>query len=128
MMDLILNTFGLSIGRENEGFVVTSPAGKQRIPADSIKSIQICRGVNITSDAVFLAVEKEIDLVFIERNGTPAGRLWSHKFGSISTIRKGQLNFSRSSSAVEWIKKIIVKKIQNQQALLMKYMMRLKRP
>jgi CRISPR-associated protein Cas1 len=120
-MDLILNTFGVSLGREKEGFIVTSPEGKQRIPADAIKSIQVCKGVHITSDAVFLAIEKEIDLVFVERNGNPAGRVWSHKYGSISTIRKGQLNFSRSSSAVEWIKKIIIKKIQNQQALLLMF-------
>jgi CRISPR-associated protein Cas1 len=94
-MELILNTFGVSLGRENEGFVVTSSEGKQRIPTDAIKSIQISKGVHITSDAVFLAIEKEIDLVFVERNGKPAGRVWSHKFGSISTIRKGQLNFNR---------------------------------
>lgn len=120
-MELILNTFGISLGRENDGFVVTSPEGKQRISANTIKSIQICRGVNVTSDAIFLAIENEIDLVFVERSGNPTGRVWSHKFGSISTIRKGQLNFSRSSSAVEWIKKIVIKKIQNQQALLLMF-------
>ena len=120
-MELILNTFGVSLGRESEGFVVTSPEGKQRIPADTIKSIQISKGVHITSDALFLAIEREIDVVFVERSGNPTGRVWSHKFGSISTIRKGQLNFSRSSSAVEWIKKVIVKKIQNQQALLLMF-------
>ena len=47
------------------------------------------------------------------------GRIWSPRYGSISTIRKGQLNFTFSSEAVEWIKGVIAQKIENQQALML---------
>ena len=33
-MELILNTYGVSLNRDNEGFVITSKDGRQRIPAD----------------------------------------------------------------------------------------------
>lgn len=51
-MELILNTFGISLNRDNEAFVITSKDGRKRIPVDDIKSIQISRGAQITSDAV----------------------------------------------------------------------------
>lgn len=118
-MELILNTYGVSLNRDNEGFVITTSEGKQRIPVVGITSIQISRGALISSDAVMLAVENEIEVLFMDRSGTPVGRIWSHKYGSVSTIRKGQLQFVYSKDAVTWIKGIIRKKIENQQALMM---------
>lgn len=118
-MELVLNTFGVSLNRDNEGFVITSANGRQRVPAVGITSIQISKGAQITSDAVMLAVEKEIEVIFMNRAGTPIGRIWSPKYGSISTIRKGQLNFTYTRDSVDWIKGVISKKIENQQAMLL---------
>lgn len=118
-MELILNTFGVSLNRDNEGFVINTSEGKQRIPAVGIDSIQISRGAQITSDAVMLAIEHEIEVMFMDKTGKPIGRIWSPKYGSISTIRKGQLNFIYSHNAVDWIKEVLLKKIENQQALML---------
>ena len=54
-----------------------------------------------------------------DKVGNVMGCVWSHKYGSISTIRKGQLIFTASQDAVEWIKKVIIQKMQNQLALLL---------
>lgn len=118
-MELVINSFGTSLSRDNEGFVIVNSDGKQRIPAFGIKSIQISRGAQITSDAVMLAVENEIDVIFMDKTGKPVARIWSPKYGSISTIRKGQIAFTFSKDAVDWIKNIIMHKIENQQALLL---------
>lgn len=118
-MELILNTFGLSLNRDNEAFVITKKGERHRIPVDDIKSIQISRGAQITSDAVMLAVEHEIDVMFMDKGGHPIGRVWSPRYGSISTIRKGQLNFTSSHAALEWIKEVIMQKMENQQALML---------
>ena len=118
-MELILNTFGVSLNRDNEGFVINTSEGKQRIPAVGIDSIQISRGAQITSDAVMLAIEHEIEVMFMDKTGKPIGRIWSPKYGSISTIRKGQLNFIYSHNAVDWIKEVLLTKIENQQALML---------
>jgi len=71
-MELVLNTFGVSLNRDNEGFVITTPEGRQRIPTVGINSIQISKGAQITSDAVMLAVEKEIEIIFMDRSGNPS--------------------------------------------------------
>lgn len=118
-MELILNTFGTSLSRENEAFLVIHKDGKQRLPAQGIKTIQISRGAQITSDAVILAIENEIEVLFMDKIGNPIGRIWSPKYGSVSTIRKGQLSFTFSKDAVGWIKEVIRQKIENQQALLL---------
>ncbi|MBQ2856406.1 MAG: CRISPR-associated endonuclease Cas1 [Bacteroidaceae bacterium] len=118
-MELVLNTFGASLNRDNEGFVITHKDGKQRLPVVGIKSIQISCGAQITSDAVMLAIENEIEILFMDKSGKLVGRVWSPKYGSISTIRKGQLNFTFTKQALVWIKEIISKKIENQQAMLL---------
>ena len=118
-MELVLNTFGTSLSRDNEAFVITHKDGRQRIPVVGIKSIQISRGAQITSDAVMLAIENEIEIMFMDKSGVPVGRVWSPRYGSISTIRKGQLNFTFTKDALLWIKEIISQKIENQQALLL---------
>ncbi len=117
-MEIVLNTFGVSISRDNEGFVITNADGRQRVPAAGVTSIQLTKGAQITSDAVLLAVEHEIDILFTDKGGKPMARVWSPKYGSISTIRKGQLAFTFSGEAVAWIKDVIRRKIENQQALL----------
>jgi CRISPR-associated protein Cas1 len=118
-MELILNTFGVSLNRDNEAFVITKKGERHRIPVDDVKSIQISRGAQITSDAVMLAIENEIEVLFMDRSGKPMGRVWSPRYGSISTIRKGQLNFTSSHAALEWIKEVIMQKMENQQALML---------
>ncbi|HON21294.1 MAG TPA: CRISPR-associated endonuclease Cas1 [Bacteroidales bacterium] len=118
-MELILNTYGTSLSRDNEGFVILHKDGKQRIPAQGIEAIIISKGAQITSDAVILAIENEIEVLFMDKTGNPIGRVWSPKYGSISTIRKGQLNFTFSKEAVSWIVEVITQKIENQQALLL---------
>lgn len=118
-MELILNNFGVSLSKDNEGFIIVNSDGKQRVPTEGINSIQISKGAQITSDAVILAVEREIEITFTDKSGEPIARIWSPKYGSISTIRKGQLSFTFNKDSVVWIKDIIRKKIENQQALLL---------
>lgn len=118
-MELVLNTFGTSLSRDNDGFVISNHDGKQRIPASGLRSIQISRGAQISSDAVLLAMENEIEVLFMDRTGKPIGRIWSPKYGSISTIRKGQISFTFGHEAVAWVKTVISKKIENQQAFLL---------
>lgn len=117
-MDIILNTFGTTLIRENDNFAILHPDGKQRVPLSEVKSISISRGAQITSDAAIMAIENEIDVLFVDAKGSPLGRVWSVKYGSISNIRRNQLNFSFSSNAIDWIKDVMKQKIDNQIALL----------
>lgn len=117
-MNIYLNTFGTSLAKENDNFVIIHKDGKQMISPENVKSISISRGAQITSDAALLAIQNEIDVLFVDNKGNPIGRIWSNKFGSITTIRHKQLDFVFSKKAVDWIKEIIMQKFDNQVALL----------
>lgn len=118
-MELIVNTFGTNILKEGNSLIVVHKDGRQAIPIDSIKTISISKGAAISSDAAIFAVENNVEVLFIDNQGMPQARLWSGKFGSISTIRKHQLEFSFSSKAVDWIKQVLAQKFDNQIALLL---------
>jgi CRISPR-associated protein Cas1 len=118
-MDLVLNAYGTTLSRNNANFQVLHQGEKQMIHPSKVKSISISKGAKITSDAALLAIEYEIDVFFIDNSGNPSGRLWSVKYGSVSTIRRKQIDFSLSTFAVKWIKDIICEKIDNQVALLL---------
>jgi len=119
MTELVLNTYGTCLAKENDNFVVIHKDGRQMISPDKLKSVSVCRGASITSDAALLAIQNQIDVVFIDGTGKPTGRIWSIKFGSISTIRRNQLDFKDSKFAIEWIKNLMCRKIDNQVALLL---------
>ena len=118
-MELVLNTFGTYLTKDTNTFVVVHKDGKQRIDPTKLKSVQISKGAQISSDAAMLAIEHNIDVFFVDGTGKPVGRIWSNKFGSITTIRRKQLDFTLSSKAVDWIKDVIIEKIDNQIALLL---------
>lgn len=118
-MEIIIHTFGTSISKDYNSFVITNQNGRKKLHCDGVTSIHIGKGVQITSDAIMFAIENEIEILFVDKSGKNYGRVWSNKYGSLSTIRKGQLSFTTSKVAVEWIKTIITQKILNQQALLL---------
>ncbi len=118
-MELILNTYGSSLMKENEAFAVVSKEGKQIIPPEKLRSVQIGKGTKLTSDAAMLALKHSIDVIFVEKSGEPAGRLWSGKFGSITSLRRKQLEFPFSKEAVKWTRNMIVRKLDNQVAMML---------
>ena len=69
-------------------------------------------------DAVLLAIEHEIDVLFVDPMGKPQGRVWSVRYGSVSDIRRGQLEFLYGPKALPWVRELIAEKINNQIALL----------
>ena len=117
-MEIVLNTYGTSLSCENEAFVVRNCNGTQRIPTDGVTAILINKGASVTSDAVMLAVDRQIQIHFVDRKGMPVGLVWSYKYGSVSTIRKNQIDFCNSQQGFLWMKSIIQRKIENEQAML----------
>lgn len=117
-MELVLNSYGVSLIKEHNSLVVIHNDDKQKIPIDKLKTILISKGAKISSDAAILAINNEVEILFVDGTGKPEGRVWSIKYGSVSTIRHKQLDFSLSKKSVKWIKEIIIEKINNQIALL----------
>ena len=118
-MHIVLNSFGASIGQENSLFAVSTAEGKQLIPPREVKTITVSRGARISSDAVLLAIQNEVDVIFVDNTGKPQGRVWSIKYGSVSDIRRRQLDFLYSPASLQWVKELVVEKINGQVALLL---------
>lgn len=118
-MQLVLNSFGASLKKENGLFLVQTADLSQAIHPRDIKSIALSQGARISSDAVLLAIENEIDVLFVDKTGKHQGRIWSSKYGSISEIRKKQLEFLYGNKVVDWVKDKIIEKINNQIAFML---------
>lgn len=118
-MELVLNSYGVSLIKEHNNLVVVHQDGKQKVPIAKLKTILISKGAKISSDAALLAIENEVEIMFVDGTGKPQGRVWSIKYGSVSTIRRKQLDFTLSKKSVDWIKQMLQEKINNQVALLL---------
>jgi CRISPR-associated protein Cas1 len=117
-MQLFIDSYGTYIHVKDEMFEIKvkkeNELVKHRYSAKKITHIVISLAAAISSDAVKLAVDNNIDILFVNRNGSPIGRIWHSKLGSTSTIRKEQLMASLGNTGLLWIKKWISQKIENQ--------------
>lgn len=83
-----------------------------------MKSILLHAATSVSHEVIAVAIEHNTDILFIDKKGFPMGRVWSHHFGSISTIRKNQLQFSQSREGISWVRDLLIKKAQNQLLVL----------
>lgn len=118
-MQLNINTKGTYVHIKDEMFEVKVKNENQEVQkfhysAKKVTSIVLAQGIALSTDAVKLAVKNNIDIVFVEQDGYPIGRVWHSKLGSTTKIRKKQLQASESAVGVKWIKLWINTKIQNQ--------------
>lgn len=67
---------------------------------------------------LYTSLENGIEVVMTGRGGYPVGRLWSQRFGSITTIRRNQLEWSVHRDASPYITEILERKTANQRSLL----------
>jgi CRISPR-associated protein Cas1 len=118
-MNLVVNHFGASLKVKDGQFIVRWEDQSRKVPIPKVDTIFLSKATLVSAEAISLAVDHQIDLVFVERSGQPFARVWSPKFGSVSTIRKNQLDFAASRDAVSWICKILSWKVENQVATLL---------
>ena len=118
-MHLILNSYGTALYVKQRAFLIKAAAGEDLIAPDKVKTISIAKGTRVSSDAILLAIAHEIDVLFTEKSGEPAGRVWSNRYGSVATIRKNQLAFTFSPAAVGWVRGLLAHKLNGQTALLL---------
>jgi len=55
-MQLVINTFGASLRRQGERFVVRAGAKRMAVAAGKVRSIKVTTAVHLSSDARVLAV------------------------------------------------------------------------
>lgn len=116
LMQLLIDEFGAFVGKKENLFVITKDKGKKKeeFSADNLNQIIFSRGSAISSDAVKLAMEKGIDIVFLGNYGMPCARIYPCKLGGTTLTRRMQAELYFSGKAIEFVKKIVEAKVKNQ--------------
>ncbi len=117
-MIAIISTYGTSVHTREGAFLVKNKDGERKLAPSKVRAIVLHQGTSITTHAAILAVNHQIDVIFAFRDGQPAGRIWSHRFGSISDIRIKQLAWVQSPAANNMIRQMLVEKCDRQISLL----------
>lgn len=124
MMQLVINTFGSYLRKNGDLFVVKNEDRVFEVSARKVESIMITTSAYLSTDALKMATENNIDVIFLDQFGDPYGRVWHSKLGSTVLIRRKQLEISSTQEGFELAKGWVLRKIENQSA----FIDRLKKP
>ena len=117
-MQLVINTRGSYLRKKENRFLVRNEDKVFEVSVNKVDSILIATSAYISTDAIKFAVENNIEIVFIDHNGNPYGRVWHSKLGSTTLIRRKQLETYDKDDGLKLAKAWSVKKIENQIELL----------
>jgi CRISPR-associated protein Cas1 len=140
-MNLVLNTYGTSLKVKEGMFHIRIPITEEKIlsqkPDSSeiegsekikyfqlspqkIEVIVVSNHIFLSSDVIRLAMEHNIDMVFLDTYGHPFSRVWHCRMGSTATIRKRQLEVSQTAEGLNIVLDGTIRKIINQKEFIEK--------
>ena len=121
-MNLHLNTYGTYLHVRDELFEIkVKHDGEWKTvskAAKKVSAIWLDKATRISGAAVALALRHNVDIVFLENDGTPLGRVWHSKLGSTTRLRKEQLEASRDERAARYVRQWLSRKLDHQTTLL----------
>lgn len=112
-MDLYIDNYGTSIKKKGELFEIKNGEEKRDISPLKLKLIILSKGISLSTDAVKMAVENNIDIIILDEFGNPYGRFWHSRFGSTANIRRKQIEIFESNKGIEIAKTWLINKIKN---------------
>ena len=113
-MQLVINTYGSYLQKTGDCFRVKKDDKVFEISAKKVSSIMITTSATITTDAVKLAMDNNIDIVFLDAYGEPYGRVWHPKLGSTTAIRRRQLEVAEGEEGLRLVLEWVKRKFDNQ--------------
>lgn len=113
-MQLVINTYGAYLRKSGNCFLVKRDEKSFEVAVGKVNSILITTAAYITTDAIKLAVDNNIDIVFLDAHGDPYGRVWHPKLGSTTLIRRRQLEIYEGLEGLNLAKEWGLKKLDNQ--------------
>jgi CRISPR-associated protein Cas1 len=121
-MQLHINTYGTYVHVKDELFEIRikkdGEVVKKQFAASKVTQIIMTTGMALSTDAIKLAMIHNVDIVFLEQNGRPIGRVWHSKLVSTTKIRKAQLVASLNEVGLLWTKTWVIQKMENQLELI----------
>jgi len=141
-MDLIIDAYGTYVGASGERIVLGLPVKpnpnepkrkrrkrgegkaplrriKKEYPIRRLEKIVILRPASISTHAVKLAIEHDVDIVYLGAFGKPIGRIFGSDARGLATVRRAQLETSTNPARALFLaKSFVAAKCQNQIAYL----------
>lgn len=121
-MHLHINTYGAYLHVKDDMFEVRlkqdGQEQKHHLAAHKVKTITLATSAALSTDAIRLALINNIDVIFLEYDGKPLGRVWHSKLGSTTRIRKLQLIASLNALGLSLVKEWLCQKMEQQAGML----------
>ncbi|ADB41982.1 CRISPR-associated endonuclease Cas1 [Spirosoma linguale] len=122
-MQLHISTYGTYLHVKDAMFDVRRKGEDGKVisatySAEKVTHILLATGTSLSTDAVRLAMRHNVDIVFIEQQGDPIGRVWHAKLGSTTKIRKRQLEASLGPDGLRWVRAWLLAKLDNQMGFI----------
>lgn len=122
-MQLIVDGYGSYIHRKENLFEIETKTKnqekkKEEFSADMVDQILITSKTSISSGAIQLAMEKQIDIVYLDWYGKPYARTYPCKLGGTTRTRRLQAMKYLSREVANMAKAMVRAKISNQLTLL----------
>lgn len=117
-MILEITEYGAYISRNHDSFVVKIRDRKKEFPAKKIDAINITANSVISTSAIRLCLENNIQLVISNISGFPEGRFWFSTSGKNSELRRRQYLAKDNKIGLNLTRYIIKEKIIEQRKLL----------
>lgn len=121
-MQLVINSAGTFLTQKDECFRLKNQDNVMDISPLKVESIVITNQAMVTTQAIALALEHNIDVIFLDKYGDPVGRVWFSKLGSTALIRRRQLAALEADLGLQLILDMVDQKLQNQNWFLKKLM------
>jgi len=121
-VQLVINSPGTFISQKDDCFRLRQKEKVFDISPLKVESIVISNQAMISTQAVVLALEHNIDVIFLDTYGDPIGRVWFSKMGSTALVRRRQIEAADSTLGLELVIDLISQKIDNQVGFLKKLM------
>lgn len=118
-------SYGASLRVKDGLFEILTPqAGdaktmlRQEFAVSHVESIWVHSAVTITTAAIRLAIEQDIDFILCDHFGMPLGRFHPHRPSTTAMVQKAQLWVSQSPHAITYVKEWVGQKLDNQALFL----------
>lgn len=117
-MELTITTYGSYLHVKDGCFEVKTDVNKAQFSPKKISSIHIATSAALSTDAIKLALDNNIDIVFLDDFEGAYARVWFPKIGSTVKIRRRQLEISDKKEGFELSKEWMLTKVDNQVSFL----------
>jgi CRISPR-associated protein Cas1 len=107
-MQLVITSYGSYLRKSGDCFMVKTDDRVFEVSSRKVDSIMIATSAYLSTDALKMAVENNIDVIFLDEFGDPFGRVWHSRLGSTVLIRRKQLEAGADERgfklALEWVR------------------------